>query len=478
MSHHSAASTLPRPNNLGQVAVGHAALLIVFLSWRYGGMDPVGRQIAGWLLWLAPALTLAAWRECPARLRRRAAWIIIPLALLIAQVAVSVFNPSMRLATVWDAPVLQPVPHVTWLPSSMRPGLTWPDFAFMLGLGLVGFNLLLTRPSRAWLYGLLLTVVLNATLLAVVGTLFKLMGATTILGLTPSPNPSFFATFVYHNHWGAFVLLTAGAAMGLAWRAERRRTEAWSLSPVPFYLILAAALLVTLPLSTARGSTLVGAIFTAAMFLCWLRDGQRRGHAARPRLIGATLAAAAVITATAWLAAPSIRGELRVSREHWQAMRSGAIGEARAVIYADTLRLIQRQPVWGWGWNTFPHAYRQVQSPLPGPETRFKQAYVADAHSDWLEFVAEIGLIGLGTLLALAYGVARWAGRGAWRTSPAREIALALGALALLAVIDLPAANVAVFLTACVLAATAAELGRGTQHGSSPPFAKTTPAAP
>ena len=49
---------------------------------------------------------------------------------------------------------------------------------------------------------------LNALILAIVGTLQKLSGSTGIyFGAIAVPQIRFFSTFVYHNHWGAFVVM-------------------------------------------------------------------------------------------------------------------------------------------------------------------------------------------------------------------------------------------------------------------------------
>jgi hypothetical protein len=57
----------------------------------------------------------------------------------------------------------------------------------------------------------------NAVLLAVFGTFQKLAGAKGLwFGLVASPQPRFFSTFVYHNHWGSFILLSTVVCPGRA----------------------------------------------------------------------------------------------------------------------------------------------------------------------------------------------------------------------------------------------------------------------
>lgn len=462
----NASSRPTLPSRFALAAVIHAGVLLVGLAWRYGGMDPIGRQWAAWALVPTPFLTLAAWREAPPDLQRKALALLLPLLGLITLVIVSALNPNMTMQTIAGRDVLRPIAHHAWLPSSMAPGTTVRNFAFVAGMLLVGINLLLARPPRSWLFRLLLVLVLNATALAIVGTVLKLTGATKILGITESPNPNFFSAFVYHNHWGAYALIAAGGAFGLCFRAERQRTEPLTMSPVPVYALLGTLLLLTLPLSTARGSTAAGAVFAIVILGFEVRRATRRGFQ-WGRIGAITVVVIGLLAAGGWLAERSIRGELQVSIEQLAASRAGQVGEARRVIYADTIKLIEQRPVFGWGWNTFPHAYRLVQTPMPGPETRFKRRYVTDAHSDWLEFTTEMGFVGLALWLTLAAGWVRWAGWSAFKSSPSREIAVGCAALASLAVIDFPAACPAVALSAIVYASIAAELGRTRRRSSS-----------
>ena len=58
----------------------------------------------------------------------------------------------------------------------------------------------------------------NAVVLAIFGTLQKLLSNGLFFGAVPSPNARFFATFVYGNHWAAFAVLAAATASGRLFR--------------------------------------------------------------------------------------------------------------------------------------------------------------------------------------------------------------------------------------------------------------------
>src|SRR4051812_46037475 len=80
----------------GRFAVAHALALIVFLSWRFGGMEPWGRVVAGWACGLAPLVTVFAWNRADAAWRRKFLGIALPLAGIGLLVFTSALNPHMR----------------------------------------------------------------------------------------------------------------------------------------------------------------------------------------------------------------------------------------------------------------------------------------------------------------------------------------------------------------------------------------------
>src|SRR4051812_25912536 len=112
----SAETNLP-----GVLAVAHALGLIVFLSWRFGGMEPVSRQFAGCIAAAAPVITALAWLRADPRLRRRFLGVAVPLAAFVLLVLISATNPNMRILTSdGTAEALAPRDdYVRFLPSSV-----------------------------------------------------------------------------------------------------------------------------------------------------------------------------------------------------------------------------------------------------------------------------------------------------------------------------------------------------------------------
>ncbi|MFC2166143.1 O-antigen ligase family protein, partial [Acidobacteriota bacterium] len=83
--------------------------------------------------------------------------------------------------------------------------------------------------------------------------------------------------------------------------------------------------------------------------------------------------------------------------------------DIRPVIFKNTVELIKNYPLFGTGLATYVYAY-----------TKYEKIYIPNlvdhAHNDYLEIVAEVGLIGGGCLIVFAFGFAvflflRWVKR-------------------------------------------------------------------
>jgi O-antigen ligase len=446
----------------GVLAVGHALCLIVFLSWRFGGMEPVSRQFAGCAVAAAPVLTILAWLRADALLRRRFLGFALPLAALVVLVLISATNPNMRILTSeGTAEALAPrEDFVRFLPSSVWPAQMLPDFFLNAGLVLVGLNLFLARPTRGQQRLLLGVVAVNAAILACVGSIFKLGHATQILGLFASPNQNFFATFFYYNHWGGFALLGAAAAAALALHYRDRAPHGeWSQTPAPVLGVLALLLLVSLPLSGARASMAAGmllAIILAVRLVPHSSAGRAR-H--RLRVVSVLAVCTLLSAATLWVARDRLQFLSRKTSSQISELHSGGIGEGRLQLYKEAWRLFRDRPVFGWGWHSFRYAFRRVQVyEFRMQNEQRAKTVVLDAHNDWLQLLTEMGVVGAALALGTVIGIGRIAAAKRWRLSPTYELAAGAVAVALLACVDFPFACPAVVVTWWALVATAGSI--------------------
>jgi hypothetical protein len=261
---------MSRPS-LENLSALHAGATLVFASWAFGGNLENVRLPLAIFGSLGVLITVAAVRE---RLRTagrgglRALHFLWPLLGYDLLVLAGALQPAFTAGIIDGAPVLVPVTPLTAWPCSAVPADSLRLLWLFNALFLPGFNLLLAVRERRVLRALIVTLAVNAVLLAVFGTIQKLSGSHGLFfGTVPSPNRTFFASFIYHNHWGAFSVLSLAAILGLVFHASSRggHRDFWHSPAFPTTiasLVLAAAV----PLSTSRSCTALIALLLMAAF--------------------------------------------------------------------------------------------------------------------------------------------------------------------------------------------------------------------
>ena len=290
-------------------------------------------------------------------------------------------------------------------------------------------------------------MIVNALALAVMGTFQKLAGATGLyFGLQRSPNIEFFSTFIYHNHWGAYVLLCVAGALGLLFHHARHPGhDGERHSPVLLGLVVTLFLAAAVPLSTSRSGTLmVFALLTGAL-LHWLRRLGRARRAAG-RSIAAPMAAVVAVflislTGIYLLGRPIIDRRVDTTRRQIEAIRlRGDLG-SRTQLYSDTWRMAQEKIWFGWGLGTYGTVFQIFNQQL---SVEGWVPFYAEAHSDWLQALAEVGLVGTALLVLLgAMPLAATLRLGPPGPVPSYLLA-GCGMVALYALVEFPFANPAV----------------------------------
>jgi len=449
-----------RPTAAGILAVAHALCTIVFLSWRFGGMEAHARILAAYLGAVAPLMTILAWLQAPFSLRTRFLRIALPLAAIAVLVLVSATNVNLRASSVPGEPMtaVDAAGPMRLLPSTANPRLTLSDFFLKAGLVLIGLNILLANPGRMLQRLLLAGIAVNAAVLACIGSMLKLQGVTRIFDAYRSPNENFFSSFVYYNHWGGFALLGVAAAAGLALYSYRRHHRGTRQdSPALFFGVLTLFILISLPMSGARASTAAGLILAVVLAPRLAPHRVSRWHYFRISALSVVIVFGIAVAFGFLFAKGPVKFMFEKSATQLAAQRTGGIGDSRFQVYRDTVRLFAQKPVFGWGWRSFQFAFPQVQSVRSKMQTeqRLPSVFV-DAHNDWLQWLAELGLVGFGLAIASLVAIVRIAPPGYWLHSPSFELAAGLACLGLLAMVDFPIVCPAIVVTAATLLATAA----------------------
>ena len=434
--------------------VGHFGSLLVFTTWAFGGQAPWVRQvIAGWgalgvMLFVIACLRRHKAVGVPVRPALRWLW---PLWLYDLLVIASGFNPGFKEVVSAGERLLVEGDPIRWLPSAAQPWLAWKELWQFNVIVLSCFNLFLVLPGRRWVRGVLFLLAGNAVALAVFGTFQKLVGAKGLwFGLVASPNARFFSTFIYHNHWGAFVLLNTAASLALLFHAHRRAEgrDIWH-SPVPLGALVTVLLAASVPLSASRSCTiLISLLLLGALvhFLSRLVSHRRAQHSsALLPVAGIVLAVALAAGGAGYLARRAMGERLQQTTAQISAGADVTLA-SRLTLYRDTWRMAAAKPWFGWGLESYAHVFRIFNTQRTA-EVVFWIPFYAEAHNDWLQSLAETGFVGT-SLLALLVGLPLFA-------IPWRRIGsvvpryLLLGNLLILlyAWVEFPFANPAVMLT-------------------------------
>lgn len=428
----------------------HVSVLVVGLSWSFGGQAGWARDAllvwgtAGMMLFFLLRGSTAATTAGTGTRPLRYLW---PLVLYDALVIASCFNPSTRIIMHAGEQMYQHIaPAWPWLPSSARPDLSLRELWQFNGIVLSCFNVFQAALSRGTLRKLLVVLVANGLALAVFGTFQKLLQSEGLwFGLVRSPNPFFFSTFVYHNHWGAFMILNVAAGLGLlfhAWRRGRHR-DFWH-SPVLMGAVGLLLLAATVPLSGSRSSSalvallLLGALVHVLLRLIRLR--RERHESALLPVAGIVVAALVALGGIAFLARDVISTRARDTVRQFSEIQNEVALNARLRLYADTWRMAGERPVFGWGLESYATVF-MVYNSAPTPLRGGWKPYYEEAHNDWLQMLAEVGFAGaalLGLLALLPLRGTRW-----WRVTShiPRYLLIGCGLLLLYAWVEFPFAN-------------------------------------
>ena len=384
----------------------HTSAMFLGASWIFGGNIEWMRPVLSIWGTLGAVLTLFAFTQPGFRgqsARRKAGW-LLPLALFSLLVLSSLMNLSFRpiIAGGELSYIKTSVPH-PYLPSTISAPLSLDSWWLGAGIYLSAFNLACALHSRAALRAVFILIAVNTLVLSLFGTIQALSSAGFYFGASQSPNPRFFATFIYYNHWGAFMMLGLGTAVGLLFYLMRRY-QGKSLAHSPFGVALLGVLLIatTAPVSASRANTLISAFILMIALVHSLvliaKSRRRQGRSPWPALSAILLLAILSTSAAGWLSYQSLSERVAETKsviDHEQSVFGG-----RAELYRDTWLLAREKPVFGWGLNTYAIGFQQIRPYSYINYSNGNERYYATAHNDWLQSVAETGFVGT-TLLVL-----------------------------------------------------------------------------
>jgi O-antigen ligase len=252
--------------------------------------------------------------------------------------------------------------------------------------------------------------------MALYGILQRLASPEGIYGLRETSGAIPFGPFVNQHHFATFMQMTGGLALGLLLAKESSRERR----------ILLAAAVVIMAVATAATSSRGGLLgfFAAASFTLFFslytgkREGKSSGIQQKLILAGGILAIAIIVLGTVVF----IGGGDALLRGTGLALTETDFSTGRLHFWPIALRIFVDHPIIGSGFESFGAAFTRY-------DTWSGQFRVEQAHNDYLQTLADSGVIGFLLLAAFIFLLFRGGMKIVAKASGLRR-EIAIGALA------------------------------------------------
>lgn len=306
-------------------------------------------------------------------------WLLTaPAWLLTLQFLIGCLEPSVEIIEIQGETwiTVREVPH--WRPTSFSNLDNWTHVFTYLALYLLALLLFIIPKSRAFFERVLPLLCLVASFVALFGFAQSTFGTDT--SSTSGYNDSF-ALFPYDGHWGAFAMLWCAVSLALSLHpAFTQVKESYLNTRGPWFLSSAIILGFSglwiesrWPAAILLFSFACLLIIFSAYFLRTSKDPDRI-------LIGG---GASFFSIAALLAS------------FYQYTRPDIMTEPAGALKDAGIRLFSENPFFGWGIN----AYSELL-PFYANGTLLLDHYER-AHSDSIQYLAELGIFGIGLIAVL-----------------------------------------------------------------------------
>jgi len=307
----------------------------------------------------------------------------------------------------------------------------------------------------------------NGLLLAAFGIAQRLLGNGKIFWFFESPNPSFFSSFIYKNHGGAYLDLMLAVTCGLAgWYYLRGLRRLEKSNPSGVLAFFATVIAISVLTSYARGATLVMLGFLLVCIVAFAIHQILLPSENRKPIV-----AIALILIFGYFLKNGMDA-LRTG-EAWDRLKAGVMREDLSLEFrekatAASIEMLGENWKWGVGAGAYRHLfpiYQHRHPELASQEGR--PMFWEHAHNDIVQFPIELGIFGAGVLVVggLYYAFALL--RSYFWENPL-SVCLVLGLLMILGYSwwDFPLQNHAILTTWCALWAVAVQWARFEEVGA------------
>lgn len=456
------AATPIHPRELALVII--ATLHLCFLAWATGGRTPWAQAVSGGLGLIALVVALLPrtyegeyspdrtfrLHTFPRLLHFPPFWIGL---IFLGYVTCQALNPAWVRATAGPYWWVAQVPHTSWLPSGVSAPFekmnAWRLLAFWGGAWALGCALWIGLTRRVSAQAVLIALIINGCILAIIGILQKITGATEILWFIKSPASYFVSTFVYKNHGAAYFNIILVVAVGfMVWHYARSLRRLERSSPAPVFAFAAIVLASIVFMSVSRTAMLLLAAFAlVSIFVGITWRSRERDTSANPFVTG-SLAVGALVIITVAISYLNLDDSIAQIKRLTAEDKKASI-ETRVILRDATLELFEAEPLTGWGAGSFRHIFPMVQRNHPSIMTVGRRPIFWDhAHNDYVQYLAELGVIGFAfPVIALFWMVVKFCRVGALRTPGFLLLFIGLGLPLAHAWVDFPLSNCAIFTT-------------------------------
>jgi O-antigen ligase len=355
---------------------------------------------------------------------------------------------------------MRAIPHRSWLPAGVSaPFARWGPWRLLLvyvpaWLTVCAIWIGFTR--RRTLQWLMIAIAANGVALAGFGVLQRMLSNGKMFWFWESPNPSFFATFIYKNHGGAYLNLALTVTCALAaWYYLRGLRRLEKSNPAGLLVFFATAIGIAILVSYARGATIMMLAFLTACILGFVGHLLWAPNATRKPVIAVALvllSAFFVKTGT-----QALRPHLALTRLAEGVTNQDFSLTMRQSATSASLEMLRDHWRTGAGAGSFQFLFPFYQQRYPELyATNGTRHFWEHAHNDVVQFAIELGAPGIALLLAgAAYLVLVLVRNYFWQNPLASLVTLGLVLLLVYAWWDFPFQCPAVLLLWCSLAVMA-----------------------
>lgn len=251
---------------------------------------------------------------------------------------------------------------------------TYSDLMLYVAYGAVCFLMSQSLNRTTHIRRLATTFVIYGACVAGFAVLQSLTAAGKLYWIrTPEFGGWIYGPYVNHNHYAGLMEMLVPIPLVFAFSRYAHGRKRWLAASA------AAFMGATIFLSGSRGGMVAFAV-QIAFFFCLLFRERTRNETAL--VLGGVLLF--ILASVAWIGGSEVSTRLASLTTNRHADLSTSF---RLKIYNDSGHMIAKGPVLGWGLGTFPDVYPQFRS-------FYTNSFVNAAHNDYLQVLAETGLIG------------------------------------------------------------------------------------